>query len=189
VVEEGALAPVSKPPQGRHPLTVLFVCTANICRSPSAELLAGGLAGEADLVFGSAGTHARGGLPIDRHLMAALPDGLDGAAFRSRRLTPQLLEGADLVLTMETTHRSFVLDDHAGMFRRVFTLGQLAQAVQGAPADLGREQLLAHVAAARGNADPALDVPDPYRQGAEAASGCVARLEELLRVVVPALSR
>jgi sulfate adenylyltransferase len=58
-----------------------------------------------------------------------------------------------------------------------------------APAGLDRDALLAHLGGARGHADPALDVPDPYRRGAEAASGCVARLRELLRAVLPALVR
>jgi len=167
---------------------VLFVCTANICRSPSAEALAGA-AGPADIEFASAGTHARDGEPINPDMVAVLPPDLDTSAFRSRRLTTALLEDADLVITMEAAHRTFVLDDHPAMFRKVFTLGQLAKAVEQAPEGLDREALLAHLGATRRNADPALDVPDPYRRGAEAASGCVARLEELLHVVLPALAR
>ena len=173
-----------------RPLQVLFVCTANICRSPSAELLARhALPDVTDVVFGSAGTHARDGDPINPDMVVALPDDLDSSPFRSRTLTRQLLEGADLVLTMEAAHRTFVLDDHAAMFRKVFTLGQFAQAVEKAPAGLNREGLLTQVAATRGHADPALDVADPYRRGPEEASGCVARLEELLRAVLPVLSR
>jgi sulfate adenylyltransferase len=172
------------------PLKVLFVCTANICRSPSIELLAQQACPDTtDIVFGSAGTHGTDGSAINPELAAALPAGLDSSAFRSRRLTGALLDDADLVLTMETAHRSFILDDHPTLFRKVFTLGQFAQAVDRAPDGLDREALLAHVAATRGNADPALDVPDPYRRGAEAASGCVARLDELLHVVLPALVR
>ena len=53
-------------------MKVLFVCTANICRSPSAEALARA-AGLPDVVFGSAGTHATGGEPIN-------PDMVGGAA-------------------------------------------------------------------------------------------------------------
>ena len=169
-------------------MKVLFVCTANICRSPSAEALAGA-AGPADIEFTSAGTHARDGEPINPDMVAVLPPDLDTSAFRSRRLTTALLEDADLVITMEAAHRTFVLDDHPAMFRKVFTLGQLAKAVEQAPEGLDREALLAHLGATRRNADPALDVPDPYRRGAEAASGCVARLEELLHVVLPALAR
>ena len=44
-----------------EPLRVLFVCTANICRSPAMELIARDLAGSAEVVFTSAGTHARNG--------------------------------------------------------------------------------------------------------------------------------
>ena len=169
-------------------MKVLFVCTANICRSPSAEALARA-AGLPDLEFSSAGTHATDGEPINPDMVAVLPAALDTSRFRSRRLTRAHLEDADLVVTMEAAHRTFVLDDHPAMFRKVFTLGQLAKALEPAPEGLDRDGLLAHLGATRRNADPALDVPDPYRRGAEAASGCVARLDELLRTVLPALSR
>ena len=188
--EDSAPAPVSKPRQSSTPLKVLFVCTANICRSPTIELLARHTLGDQDeVVFSSAGTHGTNGDPIDPELGGALPAGLDASAFRSRRLTESLLQEADLVLTMEAAHRAFILDDHPGLFRKVFTLGQFAQAVEAAPETLDREALLAHVADTRGHADPALDVADPYRRGAAAASGCVARLQDLLRQVLPALSR
>ena len=36
--------------------------------------------------------------------------------------------------------------------------------------------------------DPALAVPDPYRRGPVAAQACATQLQELLRVVVPALA-
>jgi protein-tyrosine-phosphatase len=166
---------------------VLFVCTANICRSPSAEALARA-EGLPDVGFASAGTHAREGQPINPDMVAALPPELDTTQFRSRRLTSALLDDAHLVVTMEAAHRTFVLDDHPAMFRKVFTLGQLARAIEQAPVGLDRDALLAHLGATRRHADPALDVPDPYRRGAEAASGCVARLEELLHGVLPALA-
>lgn len=169
-------------------MKVLFVCTANICRSPSAEALARA-ADPAGMSFASAGTHARDGDPINPDMVAALPADLDTSVFRSRRLTTAILEDADLVVTMEVAHRGFVLDDHPAMFRKVFTLGQLARALEQAPDGLDRTALLAHLGATRRNADPALDVPDPYRRGSEAAAGCVARLEELLHVVLPALAR
>ena len=124
-------------------MKVLFVCTANICRSPSAEVMARAEA-PADLAFSSAGTHAMDGEPINPDMVAALPADLDTSGFRSRRLTTALLGDADLVLTMETAHRTFVLDDHPAMFRKVFTLGQLARALEQVPDGLDREALLAH---------------------------------------------
>lgn len=172
-----------------RPLRVLFVCTANICRSATAEALGRQHVPDGtDLVFTSAGTHGYLDSPINPDMTAALPTDLDVSEFRSRRLTANMLEEADLVLTAEAAHRAFILDDHPAMFRKVFTLGQFAAAVANAPAGLNRRELLAHVAEARGHADPALDVTDPYRRGPEAASACVARLDELLRVVLPRLS-
>jgi protein-tyrosine-phosphatase len=166
----------------------LFVCTGNTCRSPAAEVLARTL-GPGDVEFGSAGTDARDGEPISPQIAAALPPDLDTSGFRSRRLTSTLLEGADLVLTMEAAHRVLVLDEDPALAGRVLTLGRLAELAGTVPEGLDREARLGYLGGAHGRADPALDVPDPYRRGAEAASGCVARLEELLRAVLPVLER
>ncbi|GAB3248780.1 adenylyl-sulfate kinase [Nocardioides dilutus] len=195
LVEQRASASVVETPQanagtGSKPFHVLFVCTANICRSASLEAMARHAAGDdTDLVFSSAGTHGWTDHGVEDAMRAALPADLDTAEFRSRPLTRQIVEEADLVLTAETAHRSFILDDQPQLFRKVFTLGQFAEAVAKAPAGLTRYQLLEHVATTRGHADPGLDVPDPYRRGPAAAAACVTRLDELLRAVLPALSR
>ena len=118
--------------------------------------------------------------------MAVLLEADDRATFRSRPLTAELLRDADLVLTAEHTHRQFILDDHPAHFRKVFTLGQFAETAR-ASALRGRE-LVTYAGEHRGTADPALDVPDPYRRGPEAARACSDQLQELLRVVVPALT-
>ena len=173
-----------------EPLHVLFVCTANICRSATAEALARHvLPDSSDVVFTSAGTHGWVDSPLNEDMLPALPADLDVSAFRSRRLTPEMLDEADLVLTAEAAHRSFILDDHPGAFRKVFTLGQFAEAVRRAPEGLTRDELLRHVGGTRGSADPSLDIPDPYRRGPEAVAACVALLDDLLRTVLPALSR
>ena len=137
---------------GDAPLKVLFVCTANICRSPSVELLARRerrRRGPTSCSAAPAPT-ARTANPID-------PEHGRGAARRPRHVRlPQpaadaeLLDEADLVLTMESAHRTFILDEHPSLFRKVFTLGQFAQAVERAPDGLDREALLAHVADPRG---------------------------------------
>ena len=149
------------------PLQVIFVCTANICRSPTMELVARELVGPADVEVSSAGTHARDGQPMNPEMVATLPPGtLDGVAdFRSRHLTHDLLAGADLVLTAESIHRQHVLDDYAHLHRKIFTLGQFEAAIAEIP-DLSGRELVTAVGQKRQPAHPELDVADPYRRGA-----------------------
>ena len=84
-----------------QPLSVLFVCTANICRSPYMELLARHLAPtETGLRFSSAGTMGMREEPMDPTMAAQLVlRGASAEGFRSRRATGTLVEQADVVLT------------------------------------------------------------------------------------------
>lgn len=169
-------------------MKVLFVCTANICRSPAMELMARHLSA-GDLEASSAGTHGFTDEPVSAEMAVPLGSrGLDTEGFRSRRLTRQHVADSDLVLTAEAAHRSFVLDDQPEAFRRVFTLGQFAAAVEADDPGRHGQDLVSHVGQHRGPADPTLDVADPYRRGAAANAACADQLEALLRVVVPALT-
>ncbi|WP_281289790.1 adenylyl-sulfate kinase [Nocardioides rubriscoriae] len=196
VVEEVALATVTRPPtpQPEHdPLQVLFVCTANICRSPYMELAARTRADASDLVFTSAGTHGRQDQPMNPPMAAALARHAPSAAgdvlsFRSRPLTRAMVEEADLVVTAEASHRTFVLEDVPGAFRKTFTLGQLAEALKQLPEGLDRAELLATLGERRGTAATFLDVSDPYGRGDEAAEACARHVDDLLDVVVARLS-
>ena len=73
-------------------------------------------------------------------------------------------------------------------FRKVFTFGQFAEVVRSSPTDLGGRDLLAAAGLRRGGATSRLDVGDPYGRGPEAAEVTAQRIDELLRVVVPALT-
>jgi protein-tyrosine-phosphatase len=188
---EPRLRPAAPTSSGEPPLRVLYVCTANICRSPFMELVSRQLAGpDASIAFASAGTHGFRSSPMDPDMAATLPRRgvTTSGSFRSRPFTTEMLLHADLVLTAEAAHRRFILDDHPGAFRKVFSLGQFAEAVRVLDGNPAGRDLLGAVAARRGPAEPALDVPDPYGRGAEVAETCAAALEELLRVVVPALT-
>ena len=116
-----------------EPLEVLFVCTANICRSPVMELLAREMAGQGSRVtFASAGTHGYDDHPLNEDMAVTLTPGL-GAEFRSRRLTREILADADLVLTAEGSHRTHILDEQPQLHRKVFTLGQFAATIAQIP--------------------------------------------------------
>jgi protein-tyrosine phosphatase len=86
---------------------VLFVCTGNICRSPTAEgvfkrLVVG--AGLAEAIFSdSAGTHAHhvGEPPDPRTLQAAARRGYDLGALRGRQVALRDFAQFDYVLAMD----------------------------------------------------------------------------------------
>jgi sulfate adenylyltransferase len=175
-------------------LSVLFVCTANICRSPYMELQAGALLSSEPtaIEFASAGTHGFRGRGIDSTMAAVLAGrGFSDepiAAFRSRRLARELVETADLVLTAETSHREFVLEEAPGAFRKVFTLGQFAESVSRIDASLVGRDLIAFAGHRRAGASAANEVSDPFNRGRAAAEKCADQIDGLLRVVMPRLT-
>lgn len=177
-------------------LNVLFVCTANICRSAYAEvrarsLLTGSEPGAAapGLSIASGGTWGWDSHPIDEGMGAvALARGVDPAAFRSRRLATEHVQRADVILTAAREHRAFILEDWPSALSKTFTLGQFAASLDRVDPSLRGRELIAGVRGARLSATPAMDVVDPYRRGASAAAACADHLDDLLSVVVPRLA-
>ncbi|MDP2825126.1 MAG: low molecular weight protein-tyrosine-phosphatase [Sulfuritalea sp.] len=89
---------------------VLFVCTGNICRSPTAEGVARALAAKQGVAhlfeFDSAGTHGYhvGDPPDPRTVEVALRRGYDLAPLRARRVTEFDFIRFDFVLAMDRDH-------------------------------------------------------------------------------------
>ena len=170
-----------------EPLKVLFVCTANICRSPFLELTARRLSGPGSGVeFSSAGTHGFDSHAMEAAMVATLVEDTS-SDFASRRLTGPILAEADLVLTAEAAHRSFILEEFPQHLRKVFTVGQFAAATQEHP-DLSGRELVAAVGARRTAARPEHDIADPYRRGDEAAAAAADTMSRMLGVIVPRLA-
>jgi protein-tyrosine phosphatase len=92
------------------PRRILFVCTGNICRSPTAEGVARGLAEKQGLAeafeFDSAGTNGYhvGDTPDPRAVAAARRRGYDLAHLRARRVTDNDFIRFDHVIAMERDH-------------------------------------------------------------------------------------
>lgn len=110
---------------------VLFVCTANIIRSPIASaLFARKLAREglsAKWQTASAGTWARDGYPAARESQEILASqGIDLSRHRSRMVNDGLLKGADLVLVMEQGHKEALRYEFPAYKDRIFLLSEMS---------------------------------------------------------------
>ncbi|MBU8874140.1 low molecular weight phosphotyrosine protein phosphatase [Reyranella sp. MMS21-HV4-11] len=124
---------------------ILFVCTANLCRSPTAEGVFRSLVTKAGLAeafeIDSAGTGAShvGQPPTPAAIDAAAARGYDITGIRARQITSEDIERFDYVLGM--------------------TRGHLAEMRWLAPRDFAdKPQLLMNYAPPLG----ILDIPDPF---------------------------
>jgi len=127
---------------GDPPVSVLCVCTANVCRSPAAELLlrAGlrsrlGAAADEQVVVASAGTWATPRRPVEPGTAAALRRAGVGAgevaAALSTRLTQRAVVAADLVIGSTAEHVRAVWRYQLAARHRTFTFGELVRLTEG----------------------------------------------------------
>ncbi len=103
---------------------LIFVCTGNTCRSPMAEGLLKQLLGpDCGWDISSAGVRASNGLPASPGAIEALREkGIDITGHYSRRLTPEMIRQADLLVTMTRCHRDAILEISPESAGKVFLL-------------------------------------------------------------------
>jgi protein-tyrosine phosphatase len=180
--------PSSGPPE---PFGVLFVCTGNICRSPTAEALARRELARhpgVPLEVSSAGSHALEGNPAaSRSMLAASTRGASLERHFARELTRRRVRSAGLILCMAAEHRPFVLSYDRSAANRTFLLATFARVaaqwdwLAGSPAEL-----VALVAEHAQELDGD-DIDDPLGHPAEAYAACAERLDGLVVPVIAAL--
>jgi protein-tyrosine-phosphatase len=148
---------------------ILFVCTANQCRSPVAAALlkrrVARLADAASWQVESAGTWAAPDRPAHRQMQSAAQlQGLDLSQHRARAIDalPQLA-AFDLILTMERGQQEALQAEHPPLCGRIHLLSALA----GAP----------------------YDIPDPVGGTPERYLETVREIERLLQAGWPTLLR
>ncbi|MBE7194198.1 MAG: low molecular weight phosphatase family protein [Gordonia polyisoprenivorans] len=162
-------------------MKILFVCTANICRSPMAEYLLRQALDDrqvAGIDTSSAGVRALVGHPMDGSAAYAVEQlGADGSGHVARQLGAEFIRQSDLVLTADSDHRARATREVPGAMRRVFTLKEFtrlgAAVAQEAgpprPSPVGDRfaRRVADVAAQRGRVGPGAEnadnIGDPFR--------------------------
>ena len=150
--------------------SVLFVCTGNICRSPTAAAIFRKLTADAGLAkvisADSAGTHGYhiGEPPDPRAQAAAAKRGYDLSDMRARKVERADFHRFDLILAMDRDHHSI--------------LARMAQPSAGHKLQM----MMSYALRFRES-----DVPDPYYGGSQGFELVLDMLEDASRGLLEAL--
>ena len=152
-----------------HAKQILFVCTANVCRSPIAEAIFNALASDAGVPYEakSAGVAALKNEPMAPNASVALEEvGVyNTTEQRARQVSGEMLEDADLVLAMGPRHVAKLRWTFGGSLGEVYTLPEYVGSGPG-----GEE------------------VPDPYGSTMPAYRASMRQLLEYVELLVGRLS-
>ena len=185
---------------------ILFVCTANICRSPyAAAALRQTLGADARFDIVSAGVRAdwlevAGEAACDEMPYGVVrPSGLvvtHDAPHESSQLTVDMVREADLIVTFEQSHRAAVLDLLPRAQTKVYTARQilrLATAVSApiwppaAPERTGEPLRDLNAARSWAPYEDDSDVADPHGNGIQAHHACADEVDSVVSAMVSVL--
>jgi protein-tyrosine phosphatase len=169
---------------------VLFVCIGNVCRSPLGERLLRARLPATGFTVASAGVNALVGAPMDAEAAAEL-EALGGTpeGFVARRITEEMVEQSDLVLTATLDLRSRVLTEVPRALHRTFTAREFAALLDHVDA-VRLPEIVAEAGAARSQADlDDYDIPDPFRRGHHRQALAASLMAEAVESIAKGLTR
>lgn len=172
------------------PFEALFVCTGNIARSASGEVIAKHLAAEYGLedkwIFASAGTGALVGHGVYEHVANELIErGYNPEGFASRQLNGQIIENATIILVAEKVHADWIVREWPQHHAKIKLLKQVARIRE----DARRAEPLSYLYSHGARPLDSDKLEDPYRRGPAAAKVAVDEVEQSLRVILPWLAQ
>lgn len=169
------------------PLQVLVVCTHNRARSVAMAAL---LDRECSRRGVAVEVTSAGFMPSGRPATIGMVDALaalelDVSAHRSRRIDPELVASADLILTAERTHVIRIAEDDATIFARTYTLPEFVRRAEvvGARGSASTADWLQAIADGRSPAGflraEIPEIPDPTGASARLHATVVAEIADL----------
>lgn len=172
------------------PFEALFVCTGNIARSASGEVISKHLAAEYGLedkwIFASAGTGALVGHGVYEHVANELIErGYNPEGFASRQLNGQIIENATIILVAEKVHADWIVREWPQHHAKIKLLKQVARIREEAR----RAEPLSYLYSYGARPLDTDKLEDPYRRGPAAAKVAVDEVEQSLRVILPWLAQ
>lgn len=172
------------------PFEALFVCTGNIARSASGEVISKHLASEYGLedkwIFTSAGTGALVGHGVYEHVANELIErGYNPEGFTSRQLNDQIIENATVILVAEKVHADWIVREWPQHHAKIKLLKQVARIRE----DARRAEPLSYLYSHGARPLDSDKLEDPYRRGPAAAKVAVDEVEQSLRMILPWLAQ
>lgn len=172
------------------PFQALFVCTGNIARSASGEVISKKLAEEYGLAdtwtFASAGTGALVGQGVYKPIATELiKRGYNPEGFVSRQLTEEMVNRATIILVAEKTHADWIVREWPQHHVKIKLLKQAVRI----RLEARRAEPLSYLHSYGGSPLDTDKLEDPYRRGPAAAKVAVDEVEESLRIILPWLAR
>ncbi len=138
-------------------MKILVVCTGNTCRSPMAEALTRAYFSGKNTKpeVGSAGLYALEGQPASRYALEAVKKfGTDLTGHRAKKVTSEMIERAQLVLSMTVGQKNNLIQMFPGVQDKVYTLKEFAY--------IGVKNIEVQL----------LDIPDPFGMSPDAYDNC-----------------